>query len=187
MRSQPILDGGRRRRPRRIHRRDGRRHHDDARPRRLRSTPPRCSARRSHADEIQIWTDVDGMLTADPRVVERRAGRAAAVVRRSVGAGILRRQGAAPEHDPAGGAKTASRSGSSTRCDPDGAGSLITRRCAGRRRPLTALACKRNITVVDVTSTRMLLAHGFLRRVFEVFEQHATSVDVVTTPKSACR
>ena len=60
-------------------------------------------------------------------------------------------------------------------------GSLITRHVPPDERPLTALACKRNITVVDVTSTRMLLAHGFLRRVFEVFEQHATSVDVVTT------
>ena len=54
-------------------------------------------------DEIQIWTDVDGMLTADPRVVPAAARRAAAVVRRSVGAGVLRREGAAPEHDSAGG------------------------------------------------------------------------------------
>ena len=54
-------------------------------------------------DEIQIWTDVDGMLTADPRVVPQPRAGAAAVVRRSVGAGVLRRQGAAPEHDPAGG------------------------------------------------------------------------------------
>ena len=54
-------------------------------------------------DEIQIWTDVDGMLTADPRVVAEPRARAAAVVRRGVGARLLRRQGAAPEHDPAGG------------------------------------------------------------------------------------
>ena len=53
-------------------------------------------------DEIQIWTDVDGMLTADPRVVAHTAARAAAVVRRSVRAGVLRREGAASEHDPAG-------------------------------------------------------------------------------------
>ena len=44
-----------------------------------------------------------------------------------------------------------------------------------------ALACKRNITVVEVTSTRMLMAHGFLRRLFEVFERYRTAVDVVTT------
>jgi aspartate kinase len=43
------------------------------------------------------------------------------------------------------------------------------------------VASKKNVTVVDITSTRMLMAHGFLRRIFEVFEQHRTSVDVVTT------
>jgi aspartate kinase len=46
---------------------------------------------------------------------------------------------------------------------------------------LTAIACKRNVTVVDITSTRMLMAHGFLRRLFEVFERFKTAVDVVTT------
>ena len=46
---------------------------------------------------------------------------------------------------------------------------------------LTALACKRDVTVIDITSTRMLMAHGFLRRLFEVFERFKTAVDVVTT------
>jgi aspartate kinase len=46
---------------------------------------------------------------------------------------------------------------------------------------LTALACKRGVTVIDITSTRMLMAFGFLRRLFEVFERFRTSVDVVTT------
>ena len=55
------------------------------------------------AREIQIWTDVDGMLTADPRIVADAARRAAPVVRRGVGAGLLRRQGAAPGDDPTGG------------------------------------------------------------------------------------
>ena len=47
--------------------------------------------------------------------------------------------------------------------------------------PFAALACKRGITILDITSTRMLMAHGFLRRVFEAFEVHETAVDVVTT------
>ncbi len=55
------------------------------------------------ASEIQIWTDVDGMLTADPRIVQRRPGRAAPLVRRGVGARVLRREGAAPGDDSAGG------------------------------------------------------------------------------------
>ena len=46
---------------------------------------------------------------------------------------------------------------------------------------MTALACKSGITVVDITSTGMLMAHGYMRRLFEVFERHRTSVDVVST------
>jgi aspartate kinase len=48
-------------------------------------------------------------------------------------------------------------------------------------RGITALACKRDVTVVDITSSRMLMAYGFLRRLFEVFERFRTPVDVVTT------
>jgi aspartate kinase len=47
--------------------------------------------------------------------------------------------------------------------------------------PVTALACKRDLTVVDITSSRMFMAYGFLRRLFEVFERFRTAVDVVTT------
>jgi aspartate kinase len=64
---------------------------------------------------------------------------------------------------------------------PDAPGTLITAKPPTSDRPIVALACKRNITVVEVTSTRMLMAHGFLRRLFEVFERYHTSVDVVTT------
>ena len=48
-------------------------------------------------------------------------------------------------------------------------------------RTVAALACKRRVTVVEITSTRMLMAHGFLRRLFQVFETYQTAVDVVTT------
>jgi aspartate kinase len=49
------------------------------------------------------------------------------------------------------------------------------------RNPIKSIAFKRNVTVINIASTRMLLAYGFLRRIFEVFDQHQTSVDVVTT------
>ena len=132
------------------------------------------------AREIQIWTDVDGMLTADPRIVEG----AEVVPHLSFEeASELAYFGAKVLHPstilPAVQDGIPVRILNSLR--PDGPGSLITRQVPPGGRALTALASKRNITVVDVTSTRMLLAHGFLRRVFEVFEQHATSVDVVTT------
>src|SRR5207249_3777108 len=64
---------------------------------------------------------------------------------------------------------------------PEAAGTLITARPPATDRPLAAVACKRNVTTVEITSTRMLMAHGFLRRVFEAFERHRTPVDVVTT------
>ena len=64
---------------------------------------------------------------------------------------------------------------------PESPGTRITAdgRPAGGQ--LAAIACKRDVTVIDITSTRMLMAHGFLRRLFEVFERFKTSVDVVTT------
>jgi len=59
-------------------------------------------------------------------------------------------------------------------------GTLITSQ-RPKAAPLTAVASKKAVTVVDITSTRMLMAHGFLRRLFEVFERFKTPVDVVTT------
>lgn len=131
------------------------------------------------ASEIQIWTDVDGMLTADPRVVPdaqpvRQLSFEEASELAYFGAKVLHPSTILPavERDIPVRILHTMR--------PDSPGSLITRGNTSAA-PLTAIACKRNITVVDVTSTRMLLAHGFLNRVFEVFERHATSVDVVTT------
>jgi aspartate kinase len=63
----------------------------------------------------------------------------------------------------------------------DALGTLITRDRPPSGVPLTAVASKGGVTVVDITSTRMLMAHGFLKRIFEVFEHYKTSVDVVTT------
>src|SRR5256884_7228130 len=64
---------------------------------------------------------------------------------------------------------------------PDTPGTLVTREARRGGGALAAIACKRDVTVVDITSTRMLMAHGFLRRLFEVFERFKTPVDVVTT------
>jgi aspartate kinase len=64
---------------------------------------------------------------------------------------------------------------------PEVTGTIITANGRSGGPAMTALACKRGVTVVDITSSRMLMAHGFLRRLFEVFERFKTSVDVVTT------
>ena len=64
---------------------------------------------------------------------------------------------------------------------PEGEGTRITAEAGRAPGQFAALAFKRDVTVVDITSTRMLDAYGFLRRVFEIFERHRTAVDVVTT------
>jgi aspartate kinase len=131
------------------------------------------------AREIQIWTDVDGMMTADPRIVSGPR----VVPHLSFGeASELAYFGAKVLHPstilPAVAKNIPVRILNSRR--PEVAGTMIT--ADGRvHGGLTALACKRGVTVVDITSTRMLMAHGFLRRLFEVFERFKTPVDVVTT------
>jgi aspartate kinase len=132
------------------------------------------------ADEIQIWTDVDGMLTADPRVFPHpqlvpQLSFAEAAELAYFGAKVLHPK----TIQPALAREIPVRILNSRASDQPG-----TRITAAPNRsggPVTAFASKRHITVIHVTSTRMLAAHGFLRRLFEVFERHRTSVDVVTT------
>ncbi len=130
------------------------------------------------AESIEIWTDVDGMLTADPRVVpdarliERiRFDEASELA--SFGAKVLHPSTIAP----------AVRLGIPVSIlnakRPKGRGTLIA--FDAPRRPVTAIAGKEGVTVVKVRSPRMLLAHGFLARIFEIFDRHRTSVDVVAT------
>ena len=130
-------------------------------------------------DEIQIWTDVDGMLTADPRIVAApllvpQLSFAEASELAYFGAKVLHPSTIVP----AVAKNIPVRILNSRRAEVPG--TLIT--TEGRAHDgLTALACKRGVTVVDIISTRMLMAHGFLRRLFEVFERFRTPVDVVTT------
>lgn len=64
---------------------------------------------------------------------------------------------------------------------PDVDGTRITSEAMPCRNPVKSISCKNNITILNVRSTRMLMAHGFLRRIFEVFDRYATSVDMVST------
>jgi aspartate kinase len=129
--------------------------------------------------EIQIWTDVDGMLTADPRVVPSprvvpQLSFAEASELAYFGAKVLHPATILPAVT-----KNIPVRILNSR-QPQNPGTLITS-TVERDGHLAALACKRDVTVVDITSTRMFMAHGFLRRLFEVFERFKTAVDVVTT------
>ena len=130
------------------------------------------------ADAIEIWTDVDGMLTADPRVVngarlieQIRFDEASELA--SFGAKVLHPSTIAP----------AVKLGipvyiyNSRR--PEGRGTRIT--FDAPRRPVSAIAGKRDVALIRIRTPRMLLAHGFMRRIFEIFDENRTSVDVVAT------
>ncbi len=130
------------------------------------------------ADAIEIWTDVDGMLTADPQVVQAahtiaQVGFEEASELASFGAKVLHPYTIAP----------AVRIGIPVYVlnsrNPAGKGTLIT--FDAPRRPVTAIAGKSAVTLVKVRSPRMLLTEGFLRELFAIFERHRTSVDVVAT------
>jgi aspartate kinase len=132
------------------------------------------------ASEIQIWTDVDGMLTADPRIISDaklvpHLSFAEAAELAYFGAKVLHPSTIHPAVER----NIPVRILNSRK--PDGAGTLITAEPPASAGQLTAMAAKRDLTVVDITSDRMLMAYGFLRQVFEVFERFQTPVDVVTT------
>ena len=132
------------------------------------------------AEEIQIWTDVDGLLTADPTILPgghrvKTISFAEAAELAYFGAKVLHPSTVIP----------AIESGipvlilNSRR--PEVEGTRIVAEAVHCTNAVKSIACKRRITLVSIHSTRMLGAHGFLRRIFEVFDRYETSVDMVAT------
>ena len=131
-----------------------------------------------HADAIEIWTDVDGMLTADPRVVKGsqlieqiRFDEASELA--SFGAKVLHPNTIAPA------VKLGIPVFIYNSRNPNGKGTRIT--FDAPRRAVSAIAGKGGITLVRVGAAKMLFAKGFLRKVFDIFERNGVSVDVVAT------
>lgn len=132
------------------------------------------------ADEIQIWTDVDGVLTSDPRVISnvhrlKTISFAEASELAYFGAKVLHPATLLPAMQKG----IAVRVLNSRR--PHIEGTRIVPEIQHCNNPVKAIACKKGITVVNVHSTRMLMAYGFLRRIFEVFDRFETPVDIVCT------
>jgi aspartate kinase len=132
------------------------------------------------AERIEIWTDVDGMMTTDPglckdaRRIKHISFEEAAelayfgakvlhpatllpAIQRNIPVYVLNSRNAANE------------------------GTRITARGPKCRNTFKAIAAKKRITIVDVVATRMLMAHGFLKAIFEVFDKHKCPVDMVST------
>ena len=131
-----------------------------------------------NAEEIQIWTDIDGMHNNDPRVVDHtqpvhqlQFEEAAELA--YFGAKILHPTCVQP----------AKYAGIPVRLlntmDPDAEGTTISN--ATEYGKIKAVAAKDNITAIKIKSSRMLLATGFLRKVFEIFESYQTPIDMVCT------
>ena len=130
------------------------------------------------AEEIQIWTDIDGMHNNDPRIVDkteavRQLHFEEAAELAYFGAKILHPTCVQP----------AKFAGIPVRLkntmDPDAPGTIIDN--VTMRGKIKAVAAKDNITAIKIKSSRMLLATGFLRKVFEIFESYQTAIDMVAT------
>jgi aspartate kinase len=132
------------------------------------------------AEEIQIWTDVDGIMTTNPRIAPEAAK---VKVISFAEASELAYFGAKVLHPsallPAMARNIPARVCNSRR--PDTSGTAIVRSSPPSRVVIKAIAVKRDIAVINVTSDRMLMAHGFLSRLFAVFDRHETSTDMVAT------
>ena len=130
------------------------------------------------ADEIQIWTDIDGMHNNDPRIVDKtdavhQLNFEEAAELAYFGAKILHPTCVQP----------AKYAGIPVRIkntmDPDADGTVVDNVLV--RGKIKAVAAKDNITAIKIKSSRMLLATGFLRKVFEIFETYNTPIDMITT------
>src|SRR3989440_345646 len=132
------------------------------------------------AREIQIWTDVSGVLTADPRVVPEAQTIPVLSYQEAAelayfGAKVLHPKTIQPAIDKSIAVRVCNSRA------PKDASTLIVSESASTPQTIKAIAHKNGITTVQVTSARMLGAYGFLRGLFEVFDRHHTAVDVVTT------
>jgi len=134
------------------------------------------------AEEIQIWTDTSGMMSADPRIVTEarpvaRLSFAEAAELAYFGAKVLHPKTILPAIERGIPVRILNTQ------RPDDPGSLITSETdtADDTWRIKSISCKKDITSVTIQSTRMLLAHGFLARVFDIFGRHHVVVDLVTT------
>jgi aspartate kinase len=132
------------------------------------------------AEEIQIWTDVDGMLTADPNMVPgahrvRVISFTEAAELAYFGAKVLHPATVMPAIDR----NIPVMILNSRR--PQVEGTRIQSQPVPSKNVIKSIACKAKVIVLNIRSTRMFMAHGFMRRIFEVFDRYETSVDMVAT------
>jgi len=134
------------------------------------------------ADVCEIWTDIDGMHNNDPRIVDRtlpieQLSFDEAAELAYFGAKILHPTCIWPAQQENVPVKLLNT------MQPDAAGTVIRQEAGSTG--VKAVAAKDGITAIKIKSSRMLLAYGFLRKIFEVFEKYKTSIDMITTSEVA--
>lgn len=136
------------------------------------------------AEEIQIWTDIDGVHNNDPRIVKNtqsieKLSFDEAAELAYFGAKVLHPFSVRPaqkENIPVRLLNT---------MNPSAKGTLISSESISSRNIVKAIAAKDGITAIKIKSSRMLLAYGFLKRIFEIFEKYKTPIDLITTSEVA--
>ena len=135
------------------------------------------------ADEIQIWTDIDGVHNNDPRIVKKTSridelSYAEAAELAYFGAKILHPLCVRPAREAGVPIRLLNT------LNPESEGTIIHRESLADT-GVKAVAAKDGIIAINIRSSHMLMAHGFLKKIFEVFENHKTSVDMITTAEVA--
>jgi aspartate kinase len=132
------------------------------------------------AEEAQVWKDVDGILTADPRIVKQAKPVETVTYEEAAelayfGAQVLHPRAMQPCM------KTGTPVLVKNSYNPAAAGTRIIASLEKKNTPVRAITSRRNVTLVDIVSTRMLGQHGFLAEVFSTFAKYGVSVDMVAT------
>ena len=132
------------------------------------------------ADEVQTWKDVDGILTADPRVVPSAKTVPVATYNEAAELAYFGSQVLHPRS-----MQPCIQTGTPVRVknsyNPEAAGTLIVTSHITAPAPVRAITSKKNVVLVDLVSTRMVGQYGFLAKVFDIFARHRVSIDVVAT------
>ena len=133
-----------------------------------------------NADEIQIWTDVDGIMSCDPKIVENaktleNVSFAEASELAYFGARVLHPKTILPAMKKNIPVKVLNS------FNPKNNGTTILSKIKKTNNAVKSIACKKNITLINLDSTRMLGAYGFLAKLFDIFSRNKKSIDVVST------
>ncbi len=133
-----------------------------------------------NAEEVQIWTDADGIMTADPRVVSNARtietvsfGEASELA--YLGAKVLHPKTILPVMNKGIPVRVLNT------YNPEGKGTKIVMNAENDTSPITSITYKKNVSIVSINSARMFLMHGFLHKIFKTFDEHKVSVDMIST------